>query len=123
MSVARAVVKSGGMLGAFRGTHTLRHQDIKVRRDVHDMSFLYGAIIISFIIVLVAFVYLWSRVTVVNLGYEISAANSARSELTEINKRLRIELVKLKSPERIERMATAELGLNYPVAEQVISIK
>jgi cell division protein FtsL len=37
--------------------------------------------------------------------------------------RLRLEAASLRNPARIERMARAELGLDLPVADQVVIIE
>ncbi len=101
----------------------LKSQRVRSRRDLRDMGFFYTALGASLIVIAVLFVYLWSRLTVINIGYEISRANAVRTVLIEKNKRLRLELVRLRSPERIERIASKELGLTYPTNEQIIRIK
>lgn len=101
----------------------LTSQDVRLKRDVKDMSFFYGAATSAFMFIGVLFIYLWCRLVVVNTGYEISKANSARDGLIEENRRLRIELVALKSPERIERIAREELNLARPQAGQTVSIQ
>jgi cell division protein FtsL len=101
----------------------LNVQHVRVRRDLRDMGFLYIAIMASIIIVAVVFVYLGSRLAVVNMGYDISEINRTRSTLVEKNKRLRVEFQRLKSPERIERIATEEMGLSYPTSAQIIRIR
>lgn len=100
----------------------LTSQKVKVKRDPRDSGFLVMAAAGVVVLVAVAFVFLWSRLTVVNLGYEISAANSKRASLIEKNKRLRVEYMRLKSPERIERMAT-EMGLVYPGRDQIVEVR
>ncbi|HAO94047.1 MAG: cell division protein FtsL [Deltaproteobacteria bacterium GWC2_56_8] len=112
-----AVARKMSMQGVLTG------QDVKVRRDLRDMSFLYLSILISFALIAVASAFVWSRLMVVNLGYEISKANSARGSLTEQNKRLRVEYMKLKSPERIEKIASSELGLIHPKGEQIVNVR
>jgi cell division protein FtsL len=95
----------------------LKIQHVKSRRDLRDMGFLYISIVFSIIIVAVVFVYLGIRLA------EISELNRSRAALVEKNRRLRVEFEKLKSPQRIERIATEELGLSYPTSEQIIRIK
>ncbi len=114
--MARAAVKTGS-------GYLLKEQDVRSRRDLKDMGFLYFSISAVVIIVAVIFLYLWCRLTVVNLGYEISALNEARAVETERNKRLRVELMRLKSPERIERIAVEELGLVYASGDRIVRIK
>ncbi|MBI1910968.1 MAG: cell division protein FtsL [Deltaproteobacteria bacterium] len=104
-------------------TGVLTGQDVRTKRNLKDMSFLYVSVLAAFAIVLIFFAFLWTRLMVVNIGYEISRANTARANLIEQNKRLRVEFMQLKSPERIEKIATGELGLVNPTGEQIITIK
>jgi cell division protein FtsL len=100
----------------------LKRQDVKIRRDLRDMGFLYVAIFAVVLTVGVLFSYLWCRVEVVNMGYEMTMLNNARSTELDRNKRLRLEITRLKSTERIEGVAR-ELGLAYPASSQVVRIK
>src|SRR3990170_6414824 len=67
--------------------------------------------------------YVWSRIQVIQLGYEISNALKEGRGLTEASKKLRIEIAALKSYDRIERIATEELGMAKPKPDQVIVIR
>ena len=78
------------------------------------------AIIIALLFVLF---YLWSRLIVVSLGYEIAKANKEMAELMADNKRFKLEALSLKSPQRIEAIALDRLGLVYPKEEQIIMVK
>ncbi len=67
--------------------------------------------------------YVWSRIQVIRLGYEISNALKEEKALTETNKRLRLEIATLKSYGRIEKLAIEELRMAKPKPEQVIVIR
>jgi len=67
--------------------------------------------------------YVWSRIQVIRLGYEISNILKEEKALTEANKRLRLEIATLKSYARIERLAVEELRMAKPKPEQVIVIR
>ena len=67
--------------------------------------------------------YVWSRIQVIRLGYEISSALKEEKTLTEANKKLRLEIATLKSYARIERLAVEELRMTKPKAQQVIVIR
>ena len=67
--------------------------------------------------------YVWSRIQVIQLGYEISNALKAERTLTEENKKLRVEIATLKSYARIEKLAVEELRMAKPKPEQVIVIR
>ena len=66
--------------------------------------------------------YTWSRLQCIQIGYEISAETERQSELVAVQKKLGIELARLKSPKRIAKIAKERLGLAPPSPEQVISI-
>ena len=85
-------------------------------------SLLVAAVVIIIALLFILF-YLWSRLIVVSLGYEIAKANKERVELMADNKRLKLENLSLKSPQRIEAIALDRLGLIYPKREQVIIVK
>jgi cell division protein FtsL len=67
--------------------------------------------------------YVWSRIQVIRLGYEISSALKQEKTLTETNKRLRLEIATLKSYGRIEKFAVDELKMAKPKPEQVVVIR
>lgn len=67
--------------------------------------------------------YVWSRIQVIQLGYEVSNALKAERALTEENKKLRLEIATLKSYARIEKVAIEELRMVKPKPEQVIVIR
>ena len=67
--------------------------------------------------------YVWSRIQVVRLGYNISIVLNEEKRLIESNKKLRLEIATLKSYPRIERLAVEELRMAKPRPEQVIIIR
>jgi len=67
--------------------------------------------------------YVWSRIQVIQLGYEISNTLKEERALIEANKKLRLEIATLKSYARIEKLAVEELRMAKPKPEQVIVIR
>jgi len=67
--------------------------------------------------------YVWSRIQVIQLGYEISHALKEERALVETGKRLRLEIATLKSYTRIEKLAVEELRMVKPKPDQVIVIR
>ena len=67
--------------------------------------------------------YVWSRIQVIQFGYEISNALKQERVLTEENKKLRVEIATLKSYARIEKLAVEELRMAKPKPDQVIVIR
>jgi cell division protein FtsL len=78
---------------------------------------------LTFVLILCCLFFVWSRIQVIQLGYEISAAVKEGRSLTEANKRLRLEIATLKSYARIEKIAVEELGMAKPRPDQVIIIR
>jgi cell division protein FtsL len=75
------------------------------------------------LLVLSALFFVWSRIQVIQLGYEISQALKEGRALTEWNKQLRLEIATLKSYARIEKIAAEELSLSKPKSDQVVVIR
>jgi hypothetical protein len=68
-------------------------------------------------------VYTWCRVQCIRVGYEISAEAENQSELIAVKRKLGIEMERLKSPERIAKIAKERLNLASPTPEQIITIQ
>jgi cell division protein FtsL len=56
----------------------------------------------------------WQRFTLVGHGYEMQLMQRERAEQEEINRHLRLEIETLRSPARIERLATGRLQMVAP---------
>jgi cell division protein FtsL len=67
--------------------------------------------------------YVWSRIQVIQLGYDLSNALKEERALIETNKKLRLEIATLKSYSRIEKLAVEELRMVKPKPDQVIVIR
>jgi cell division protein FtsL len=55
--------------------------------------------------------------------YEISKANQEEQELLQLNKKLRLEIAALKSPNRIQGTAMRDLGFANPQKDQLIIVR
>ncbi len=66
------------------------------------------------------FGYVWCRVQVVQLGYLLSDIHRIHTRLLNDNKKLHLELARLKAPERVERIAIQKLGLRHPTKDQIV---
>jgi cell division protein FtsL len=56
----------------------------------------------------------WQRVELLQHGYRLEQMQKERSDQEAINRHLRLEIETLKSPQRIERLATGSLRLVAP---------
>ncbi len=68
------------------------------------------------------FFFTWCRVQCRVVGYEISQEKVDYEKIIAWQKKLKVELARLKSPERIAKIARAELGLTMPNPKQMVTI-
>ncbi len=94
----------------------------KVKSRIRRPHLLLFAVPALFVIASSLF-FVWSRIQVIQLGYEISSALKEGRSLIETNKKLRLEIATLKSYARIEKVATEDLGMSKPRSDQVIVIR
>jgi cell division protein FtsL len=98
-------------------------EDSKVRPKGIKLNLLILFTLLMFFFIGGSLFYVWSRIQVIRLGYEISNALKEERALTEANKKLRLEIATLKSYVRIEKLAVEELRMVKPKPEQVIVIR
>lgn len=65
----------------------------------------------------------WQHFELLQHGYRIGDLQQERARELEINRHLRLEIETLRSPARIERIATEELGLVAPNNEEALVIE
>lgn len=65
----------------------------------------------------------WQRFALLGHGYEMQRMQHERAEEEEINRQLRLEIETLRSPARIEHIATTDLHLVTPTRDQAIILE
>lgn len=65
----------------------------------------------------------WAALSVMHEGYQIEQLHAKRQTLLRATKDLEIEVARLSALDRIERIATQELGLMIPRDNQVILVR
>ena len=65
----------------------------------------------------------WQRVELLQHGYRLEQMQKERGEQAEINRHLRLEIETLRSPKRIEALATRRLRLVAPATGSAIVIE
>jgi cell division protein FtsL len=71
-------------------------------------------------LVAVALLHVWLRLQVVHMGYALATATKLQRQLEQENRELKVELATLTSPQRLEAMARARLGMTQPQRGQVV---
>ncbi len=74
------------------------------------------------LLLMVSLFFVWSRVQVTSLEYEMSQLESKLRGLRQEASNHSLEAASLRDPERIERVARKELNLRLPSSEQVITV-
>ena len=83
---------------------------------------------ITWLVVMFAFIaellfYTWCRVQYVQVKYEIQEYTTRIRKLSAMQDNLKIELARLKSPQRISKIAREQLGLVRPSPKQTIILR
>jgi cell division protein FtsL len=69
-----------------------------------------------------AFFYVWQRTHVIQLGYDVEALKAEKKKLQQTHNHLLIETSTLASLERVERIATQNLGMKRPESGQIVMV-
>ena len=88
----------------------------------HSSISVFLLLFIAMIMVMSLF-YVWARIEVTSLEYEISAHESRLRQLNKETLQLKIEVATLETPSRIESIARKELGLREPVLAQIVRVQ
>ena len=68
------------------------------------------------------FFFLWTRVSVVTINYEINELSAKRDILFKENRELTIQFETIVTPKNLERMGK-KLGLKYPERSQTVPVR
>ena len=94
----------------------------KTKKNIQNRNLLGIWLVLLSIFIAELLLYTWCRVQFVRTGYAISEETQKNQHLMALQKKLKIELAHLKSPERIGKIAETRLGLIMPNAKQTIII-
>ena len=93
----------------------------EVDRDRHRE--MWRSTLIGAFLVLVLLFSAWQHFELLRHGYRLEEMQRERASEEAINRHLRLEIETLRSPERIERMATGRLRMVAPSADDAIVIE
>ncbi|MBN2178157.1 MAG: cell division protein FtsL [Deltaproteobacteria bacterium] len=77
----------------------------------------------TLIFMAIALVYVWFHIQVTRINYQIAEEIQNKNKLDEENRRLKVEIATLTSPQRIETIARIKLKMCYPKRDQVVFLK
>jgi cell division protein FtsL len=67
--------------------------------------------------------YTWCRVQCTGVGYEITRVVREQEQLAVVQKKLQVELARLKSPERLADIAKTYMDLKMPSSRQMVIVE
>lgn len=79
-------------------------------------------LIAALAVISVLLLYVWQRVDLVRVGYDIQQLKARHTVLQRENHELRVKVSALTSPERIARVATEELNMRQPHPGEVVLV-
>ena len=101
----------------------IRNNPIVREVDEARQRQLWRSVAIGAVLVLVLLFSAWQRVELLRHGYAIARMHQERAAEEDANRHLKLEIETLRSPERIESIATSQLQLVAPGREQAIVIE
>ena len=84
---------------------------------------MWRSVAVGVFLVAVLLVSAWQHFELLRHGYRIEEMQKERAAEEEINRHLRLEVDTLRSPARIERLATLRLGMVAPAANEATVIE
>lgn len=84
---------------------------------------MWGSVALGVFLVLVLLFSAWQHFELLRHGYRLEQMQKERAEAEEINRHLRLEIETLRSPSRIERLATGRLRMIAPGADDATVIE
>jgi cell division protein FtsL len=108
--------------GKFIHTNFLARQKVK-GDDKKARKTSFQMMTMGVILMLSCFMFVWTRICVLDTGYKISEAIKTQGKYLQENRKLKIERASLASPSRIEKVAKNKLGMINPKNNQVVILK
>jgi len=90
------------------------------KKKRETIRFFHFLVALFFLVLLAGIFHVWVNFKRTQTGYELSQLNSKIAQAEEYNRRLKLEIAYLKSPQYIERKAMKEFGLQHPSPKQVV---
>jgi cell division protein FtsL len=82
----------------------------------------FAAMLAAVAMLFVGLFYVWTRMQLVQIGYEISAMESKSRELKKRKQELLLEIASLQSPEELAAKAKKTAGLVFPPMGKVVHV-
>ncbi|GAB4175347.1 MAG: hypothetical protein Tsb0017_13630 [Geothermobacteraceae bacterium] len=75
------------------------------------------------LVLVVALFFVWTRLQVVSLDYDIGRLEGDLRKLQAQSRQLKLEVASLSRPDRIEALARKQLKLEFPTPRQIVPVR
>lgn len=103
------------------GSQTIRRQRTFTKADLIKTKFIFSILFLVAFTAILSLFYIWSRVQIVNYGYEINQLKREQNLLLEQKKKWHVELAMTRSPQKLEYIAHQKLNMK-PASELYIKL-
>jgi cell division protein FtsL len=100
----------------------VRRQPIAPKAMAVTRRYLRQALTLLGVGIIIALVFVWARVQVIELGYEVSRIRKETTDLVQQRDLLESEVASLKAPERLARIAAERFGMRLPMGDEVVIV-
>jgi len=77
-------------------------------------------LIMLFLFLLAGISHVWLNFKRTQMGYTLSQLKEEMLQIEEYNRKLKLEIAYLRSPEHLEKRALREFGLIHPMPKQIV---
>jgi len=84
------------------------------------MRLFHFLVIMLFLFLLAGIAHVWVNFKRTQMGYALIESKREMLQIEEFNRKLKLEIAYLKSPEHLEKKAIKEFGLRQPAVEQMV---
>jgi len=101
----------------------VRRQPIATKTVMATRRYLRQALSLLAIGVMLALIFVWARIQVIQLGYEVSRIRKEVTDLKRQHDLLSAEVGQLKSPDRLAGIASDRFGMRLPMGDEVVILR
>lgn len=101
----------------------LRGQGVGAKAQAVRNKLIKKVVILLLVVTVSALFCVWSRVRIVQMGYEVSVLQKEANELSKKVSYLELEVERLKSLGRLQKVAAEILNMHSPSSEEIVFVK
>ncbi len=105
-----------------RKTNKGRGNKNKRNKNKRKEIFIFKYLLLTALCLSIVLFYVWERVKILEVGYKIKERGERKEKLIQEREILLLRAARLKSPQRLERIAREEIGLIAPQSIRTIRI-